>query len=73
MDKSKGKSTVWKIISLVLAVALIAVSSCFALHLKSEKAQAVIRGKYKACINPKTGFGGFDPNTAAYCLDMMYE
>ncbi|MBR5112412.1 MAG: haloacid dehalogenase-like hydrolase [Clostridia bacterium] len=39
MDKSKGKSTVWKIISLVLAVALIAVSSCFALHLKSEKAQ----------------------------------
>ena len=39
MEKTKSKSTGWKIISLVLAIALIAVSTCFAVHLKGEKAQ----------------------------------
>ncbi len=37
MENNKSKSTVWKIISLLLAIALIAVSSCFAIHLKGEK------------------------------------
>ncbi len=37
MSKEKNNSTVWKIISLVLAVALIAVSVCFELHLYGDK------------------------------------
>ncbi len=41
MEKSNNKSLIWKIISLLLAVALIAVSTCFAVHLKGEKAAPV--------------------------------
>ena len=39
MENSKNRSIVWKIISLILAIALIAVSTCFAIHLKGEKAE----------------------------------
>ena len=38
MENSKKSPVLWKIISLVLAIALVAVSSVFAVHLKSDKA-----------------------------------
>ena len=45
MDNKKGNSIIWKVISLVLAIALIAVSATFAVHLKND---------CKADVKPET-------------------